>query len=82
MGRRSPQSVLKRAREQALREKRERKQEKKAERAAARQEPELRAGSADGDVDDEGRVQAAPGEDRQQAEAPAGDHHVGEHGAG
>jgi hypothetical protein len=36
MGRRSPQSVVKRAREQALREKRERKQAKKAARAAAR----------------------------------------------
>jgi len=37
MGRRSPQSVLKRAREQALREKREMKQAKKDARAAARQ---------------------------------------------
>jgi hypothetical protein len=36
MGRRSPQSVLKRAREQALREKREMKQAKKDARAAAR----------------------------------------------
>jgi hypothetical protein len=36
MGRRSPQSVLKRAREQALREKREVKQAKKETRAAAR----------------------------------------------
>lgn len=36
MGRRSPQSVLKRAREQALREKRERKQAKKDARAAER----------------------------------------------
>jgi len=36
MGRRSPQSVLKRAREQALREKRELKQAKKDARAAAR----------------------------------------------
>lgn len=38
MGRRSPQSVLKRAREQALREKRELKQAKKAARAAARRD--------------------------------------------
>jgi hypothetical protein len=38
MGRRSPQSVLKRAREQALREKRELKQAKKEARAAARVE--------------------------------------------
>ena len=36
MGRRSPQSVLKRAREQALREKREMKQAKKDARAAER----------------------------------------------
>jgi len=36
MGRRSPQSVLKRAREQALREKRELKQAKKDARAEAR----------------------------------------------
>ena len=40
MGRRSPQSVLKRAREQALREKREMKQAKKDARAAARQNGE------------------------------------------
>jgi hypothetical protein len=38
MGRRSPQSALKRAREQALREKRELKQAKKEARAAARSE--------------------------------------------
>jgi len=38
MGRRSPQSALKRAREQALREKRELKQAKKEARAAARVE--------------------------------------------
>ena len=38
MGRRSPQSVLKRAREQALREKRELKQAKKDARAASRRE--------------------------------------------
>jgi hypothetical protein len=36
MGRRNPQSVLKRAREQALREKRELKQAKKDARAAER----------------------------------------------
>jgi hypothetical protein len=39
MGRRSPQSAMKRAREQALREKRELKQAKKDARAAARLEP-------------------------------------------
>ena len=37
MARRSPESVVKRAREQALREKRERKEAKKAARAAERQ---------------------------------------------
>jgi len=36
MGKRSPQSVLKRAREQAMREKRERKQAKKDARTAER----------------------------------------------
>lgn len=39
MGRRSPQSVLKRAREQAMREKRELKQAKKDARAAERRHP-------------------------------------------
>jgi hypothetical protein len=38
MGKRSPQSVLKRAREQALREKRELKQAKKDARAAERRD--------------------------------------------
>ena len=38
MGRKSPQSVLKRAREQAMREKRELKQAKKEARAAGRRE--------------------------------------------
>ena len=38
MGKRSPQSVLKRAREQALREKREVKQAKKDARAAERRD--------------------------------------------
>jgi len=52
MGRRSPQSVLKRAREQALREKRELKQAKKDARAAERrsvEEPPL--GAADTDAE-------------------------------
>jgi hypothetical protein len=40
MGKRSPQSVLKRAREQALREKRELKQAKKDARAAERRNAE------------------------------------------
>lgn len=39
MGRRSPESMVKRAREQALREKRELKQAKKDARAAARLNP-------------------------------------------
>ena len=49
MGRRSPQSVLKRAREQALREKRELKQAKKdaraEERRSAAETPAVDAGS-------------------------------------
>ena len=50
MARRSPQSVLKRAREQALRERRELKQAKKAARAAERSVPdEPRAGAAETD---------------------------------
>jgi hypothetical protein len=54
MGRRSPQSALKRAREQAMREKRELKQIKKDARAAARRRsgegPEdLDAGTAGGE---------------------------------
>jgi hypothetical protein len=44
MGRRSPQSVLKRAREQAMREKRELKQAKKDARAAERRQPDQPAG--------------------------------------
>ena len=40
MARRSPQSVLKRAREQAMREKRELKQAKKDARAAERRGPD------------------------------------------
>jgi hypothetical protein len=50
MGRRSPQSALKRAREQALREKRELKQAKKDARAAERRsvaDPSPAAAEAD-----------------------------------
>jgi len=51
MGRRSPQSVLKRAREQALREKREMKQAKKDARAAERRnEGEPSVGAAETDA--------------------------------
>jgi hypothetical protein len=50
MGRRSPQSVLKRAREQALREKRELKQAKKDARAEARRSAG-EAPAVDGDAD-------------------------------
>jgi hypothetical protein len=58
MGRRSPQSVLKRAREQALREKRELKEAKKDARAARRRaasvEPfdptETQANAGEGDA--------------------------------
>ena len=50
MGRRSPQSVLKRAREQAMREKRELKQAKKDARAAERRPPDEPAGNLDTDT--------------------------------
>jgi hypothetical protein len=54
MGRRSPQSVLKRAREQALREKRELKQAKKDARAAARRSAEdPLVGNSDADATQE-----------------------------
>ena len=54
MARRSPQSVLKRLREQSMREKRERKQAKKDARAAERARPDepaadLDAGTAGGE---------------------------------
>jgi hypothetical protein len=54
MGRRSPQSAVKRAREQALREKRELKQAKKDARAAERRRADesasgLDAGTAGGE---------------------------------
>jgi hypothetical protein len=55
MGKRSPQSVLKRAREQALREKRELKQAKKDARAAERRSaddpPDAPASEADAGAD-------------------------------
>src|ERR671931_1316346 len=54
MGRRSPQSVLKRAREQALREKRELKQAKKDARAAERRnadDPPVDAAQTDAAAD-------------------------------
>jgi hypothetical protein len=54
MARRSPQSVLKRAREQAMREKRELKQAKKDARAAERRraaDPEAEAIEGDGAAD-------------------------------
>jgi hypothetical protein len=49
MGRRSPQSVLKRAREQALREKRALKQAKKEARAVERRRAEGGASSTEGE---------------------------------
>jgi hypothetical protein len=49
MGKRSPQSVLKRAREQALREKRELKQAKKDARAAGRRDADNPPGGAEAD---------------------------------
>jgi len=52
MGRRSPESMLKRAREQALREKRELKQAKKDARALGRRDAnDEPAVDADGDAD-------------------------------
>jgi hypothetical protein len=54
MGKRSPQSVLKRAREQAVREKRELKRAKKEARAVARQsagDPGVVAPDADAEAD-------------------------------
>ena len=50
MGRRSPQSVRKRAREQAMREKRELKQAKKDARAAERRHPDQPAVDLDTDT--------------------------------
>lgn len=50
MGRRSPQSVLKRAREQAMREKRELKQAKKDARASERRRPDPLTGGVAGSV--------------------------------
>ena len=50
MGKRSPQSVLKRAREQALREKRELKQAKKDARAAERRSADGPPAAAEGDA--------------------------------
>ncbi len=52
MARRSPQTAVKRAREQALREKRERKQAKKDARAAERLNPTEEITDADGNVID------------------------------
>ena len=49
MGRRSPQSVLKRAREQALREKRELKQAKKDARAERRRANDAPVGDGEPD---------------------------------
>jgi hypothetical protein len=51
MGRRSPQSVLKRAREQALREKRELKQAKKDARAAERRDADNTPAETDAATD-------------------------------
>jgi Spy/CpxP family protein refolding chaperone len=76
MGRRSPQSVLKRAREQALREKRELKQAKKAARAAARQQPEdvsddaVAADDEDAEIDEDAENRGEPMVVRQPPAAP------------
>jgi hypothetical protein len=50
MGRRSPESAVKRAREQALREKRELKQAKKDARAAERREAAELPNASDADA--------------------------------
>jgi hypothetical protein len=47
MGRRSPESAVKRAREQALREKRELKQAKKDARAAERRQADEQSSASD-----------------------------------
>lgn len=52
MGARRPETQIKRAREQALREKRERKQEKKDARAAARLAGETPVWEEDGDAEE------------------------------
>jgi hypothetical protein len=52
MGRRSPESAIKRAREQALREKRELKQAKKDARAAERRRADESSGLPDTDQAD------------------------------
>jgi len=54
MGRRSPESAIKRAREQALREKREAKQAKKDARAAERRRTDETSGLADSDSPGDG----------------------------
>jgi hypothetical protein len=78
MARRSPQSVLKRAREQAQREKRELKQAKKDARAAERRnaaDPNYVAPEAEGS--DEDGLEPADGSDEGQpvsdAEQPVSD---------
>lgn len=64
MGRRSPESMVKRAREQALREKRELKQAKKDARAAERRHPGAEDAEATATVDGEaGELDPAAAED-------------------
>ena len=53
MARRSPQSVLKRAREQAMREKRDKKQAKKDARAAERRDADNAPAETDAQADEE-----------------------------
>jgi hypothetical protein len=62
MGRRSPESMLKRAREQALREKRESKQAKKDARALARRvEDDDPTGAVEVEVEADGDEEPATG---------------------
>ena len=63
MGARRPETQIKRAREQALREKRERKQEKKDARAAARAAGETPAWEEEGAAEDEATPDLVPQED-------------------
>jgi hypothetical protein len=54
MGRRTPQSAVKRAREQALREKREMKQAKKDARAAERRQADAPGAAEEADAGSDG----------------------------
>jgi hypothetical protein len=67
MAARRPQTIVKRQREQALREKRERKQAKKDARAAEKRAIE----NGELIVGEDGELRAPPGEDGEQVEPTA-----------